>query len=70
MLLKTDEVAKLLRVSKRRVSQMIDEGILSPTRIGQQAIRFHAKEIAELTDQSEEDILRAIVFLANEGKDL
>jgi len=60
MLLKTEEVAKLLRVSTRRLQQMTEEGLISPIRIGQQALRYKIADIAELTDQTEDEIIKAL----------
>jgi len=60
MLLKTEEVAKLLRVSTRRLQQMTEEGLINPIRIGQQALRYKIADIAELTDQTEDEIIKAL----------
>lgn len=63
MLLKTEEVAKLLRVSTRRLQQMTEEGLVIPVRIGQQALRYKIADIAELTDQTEDEIIKTLKML-------
>ena len=70
MLLKKSEVAKLLRVSTRRIDQMIEEGkIPAPIRIGQQMLRYRVRDIAELTQQSPDEIIQAVNMINGGGVD-